>query len=61
MAKKYRVLNPRGLPKGTILVSYHHGGKDWNWKEGDLFVLPAGMDADGRLVHEGQIEEVTDG
>ena len=44
MPKKYRVLNPRKMPKGTWIVRF---GDD-RWYEGDVFMPPRGFDKDGR-------------
>jgi len=55
MATQYKVLNPRGLPKGTIIISNRSG--ELSWTEGQTFEKPpemadssvAGMVADGLL------------
>lgn len=56
MAKKYRVLNPRGLPAGAWIIRF---GAE-RWCEGDDFAPPRGMGLD-RFLAQGFLEEVGDG
>ena len=57
MPKKYRVLNPRKMPKGTWIVRF---GEE-RWYEGDVFSAPRGFDKDGRLLRNRFIKEVKGG
>ena len=56
-AKKYRVLNPRGMANGTWIVRF---GKE-RWFAGDEFAPPKGFDKDGRLERNGFVERVKAG
>jgi hypothetical protein len=53
MPKRYRVLNPSGVPKGVPVM--HFKGKDYF--EGDVFTPPRGMRLD-RVLAQGYVEEV---
>ena len=57
MPKKYRVLNPRQMPKGAWIVRF---GEE-RWYEGDVFSAPRGFDKDGRLLRNRFIKEVKGG
>ena len=56
---RYRVLNPRGLPKGTWIIRFRNkkAGIDARWHEGDVFDPPPGMDME-RFLRDGFVEEV---
>ena len=53
VTKRYRVLNPNGIPQGIPILSW----QDFNWFEGDVLEPPPGMNID-RILREGYIEEV---
>ena len=59
----YIVRNPRGIPKGIVILSWRPQGKPdetQDWYEGDTFIPPDGMDATDveDWLESGFIEEV---
>ena len=64
--KKYRVLNPRGIPKGIRIVAFNDGKKDGALEtveafEGDELVPPIPLADAEDLVAKGFLEDVTNG
>lgn len=58
-AAKYRVLNPNRIPAGIPVIGpWEHGGKTYQWYEGEELVPPDGMKLD-RLLRDGFIVEVS--
>ena len=55
---KYRVLNPRDIPKGRYIIRFKKGDEEQRYFEGDEFEPPKGFDLE-RFVKGGFVEPVS--